>query len=69
MARKSSGGSAAMPMIGSKAPGKVKQPAKIPAGFKGAKAGKARASKGGSKKLKTLGGQSGIMNPPTGGGY
>jgi hypothetical protein len=56
-------------MVGSKAGGVVKKPAAIPAGFKGKKAGKAKASLGGKSTLKTLGGTSGIMNPPTGGGY
>ena len=36
----------------------------------GSKVGKKpRKSKGGKRTLNTLGGKSGIMNPPSGGGY
>lgn len=69
MARRGSANSAAIPMVGTKKGANVKQPAKIPAGFKGAKLGKAKASRGGGTKLKQGGNTSAVSNPPTGGGY
>jgi hypothetical protein len=71
MARKSIGGAGTPPLVAGKAavpPTKVR--AKTPAGLRGSKvSNKTKASKGGKRTLKTLGGTSGIMNPPAGGGY
>lgn len=69
MAKNKIRGGAVAPMIGSNATGTVKQRAATPSGFKGHKVKSGLSgSKGGKKTLKTNGGTSGIMNPPTGGG-
>lgn len=68
--KKSSANSKAIPMIGTSLGANVKQPAKTPAGFKGKKAGSAKASIGGKTTLRTTSGnKSSVVNPPRGGGY
>jgi len=56
------------PMIGSQST--IKPNKTIGDTTGGSKVGKKpRKSKGGKRTLNTLGGKSGIMNPPSGGGY
>lgn len=68
--RKSLGGNGIAPMIGGSASVPAnKNSVKAPAALKGSKAGKAKRGKRSGGSLSTLSGKSGIMNPPTQGGY
>lgn len=67
--KKSSGGSKFAPMRGGDSAIKANPGIPVSSLVGSRITGKPRKSKGGKRTLNTLSGRSGIMNPPTGGGY